>query len=77
VNVIGAPDNSSASRPALNPAAVALADLARLLSAAGGQAVTIEMIEADVADGAPTNGDGTINLVQYASWLVRESARAD
>ena len=75
--MIGAPDNSSASRPALNPAAVALADLARLLSAAGGQAVTIEMIEADVADGAPTNGDGTINLVQYASWLVRESARAD
>jgi hypothetical protein len=76
--VIGAPDDSPASRPTLNPAAVPLVDLARLLSAAGGQAVTIAMLEADVAAGAPTNADGTLNLVHYAAWLVREmSSRAD
>jgi hypothetical protein len=73
-HVIGAPDNIPADRPALNPAAVSLADLARLLSAAGGQAVTVEMLEADVANGAPTNVDGTFNLVGYAAWLVREAA---
>lgn len=64
--------------PKLNPTALTLADAARLLSAAGGQAVTVEMLEADVAAGAPTNADGTLNLVHYAAWLVKEmAARAD
>jgi len=62
------------AKPALNPSALPVADAARLLSAAGGQRVTAEMIQADVDAGAPTNGDGTINLVQYAAWLVREMA---
>jgi len=58
----------------LNPAALSLADAARLLSAVAGQAVTVEMLEADVAAGVPTNADGTLNLVSYAAWLVREIA---
>lgn len=62
----------------LNPTAMPVADAARLLSAAGGQAVTVEMLEADIESGAPTNTDGTLNLVHYAAWLVKEmSARAD
>ena len=62
----------------LNPTAMPVADAARLLSAAGGQAVTVEMLEADIESGAPTNPDGTINLVHYAAWLVKEAAaRAD
>ena len=59
-------------RPGLNPTALPIVDAARLLSAAGGQRVTAEMITADVAVGAPANADGTINLVAYAAWLVRE-----
>jgi hypothetical protein len=35
------------------------------------------MIEADRAAGAPTNAGGTINLVHYAAWLVREMASRD
>ncbi|MBP9032305.1 MAG: hypothetical protein KBG29_00335 [Pseudomonadales bacterium] len=58
----------------LNPTALPVAEAARLLSAVGGQAVTVEMLEADVAAGAPTNADGTLNLVHYAAWLVREMA---
>jgi uncharacterized ferredoxin-like protein len=62
----------------MNPAALSLIDAARLLSAAGGQAVTVEMLEADVAAGAPMNANGTLNLVHYAAWLVREmSSGAD
>ncbi|MEW6198064.1 MAG: hypothetical protein AB1601_05290 [Planctomycetota bacterium] len=62
----------------LNPTALPLADAARLLSAVGGQAVTVEMLQADVATGAPANGDGTLNLMNYAAWLVKEmAARAD
>lgn len=58
----------------LNPTALPVAAAARLLSAVGGQAVTVEMLQADLAAGAPTNADGTLNLVHYAAWLVREMA---
>jgi hypothetical protein len=61
----------------LNPSALTLADAARLLARVGGQAVSVEMLEADIAAGAPTNADGTINLVHYAAWLLKEMGRAD
>ena len=61
----------------LSPTALSLADAARLLSAAFGQAVGVDMLEADVAAGAPTNSDGTLNLVHYGAWLVREASRGD
>jgi len=54
----------------LKPTALSVADVARVLAAAGGQGVTAEMIQADVDAGAPTNADGTINLVHYAAWLA-------
>jgi len=60
--------------PRANPTAMAVADAARLLTAAGGQRISPEMIAADVMAGAPVNADGTINLVQYCAWLVREMA---
>ena len=52
----------AADRP-LNPAAVAVGDLARMLGLA--EAV----VRRHLADGAPTNADGTVNLVHYAAWL--------
>jgi hypothetical protein len=62
---------------ALNPNSLTLADTARLLTWAGGQPVRVESIQADLAAGAPANADGTINLVHYAAWLVREVERGD
>jgi len=63
--------------PRANPAALAVPDAARLLTAAGGHRISAEMIRADIAAGAPTNPDGTINLVHYAAWLAREVAGGD
>ena len=60
-----------ADRPPLNPSALTLADAVRLLAAAG--RVTEAMLRADLAAGAPANPDGTINLVHYAAWLVKEA----
>ena len=40
----------------LNPQALRLEDLARILSASGQRQVTVEMIEADVGEGAPLDG---------------------
>ncbi|MBS0338841.1 MAG: hypothetical protein JSS40_18960 [Proteobacteria bacterium] len=56
----------------LNPAALGVADAARVLSRIGGKPVTEEMLRADIDAGAPTNANSTINLVQYAAWLVKE-----
>jgi hypothetical protein len=58
----------------LSPMALPLDEAARLLSAAGRQAVSIEALRADVAAGAPTNADGTLNLVHYLAWLTKEAA---
>ena len=49
------------------------ADLAEILSAVGPKPVTVEMLQADFDDGAPINDDGTINLVSYLAWLLKET----
>jgi hypothetical protein len=48
--------------------------LAPILSGASGLVVTPEMITADVAAGAPTEADGSINLVRYVAWLLKQLA---
>ncbi len=67
-------DTSAEGRPAaaISPQSLRLADMARVLSASGPKPVTAEMLQADIDDGAPVNGDGTMNLLEYAAWLVRE-----
>lgn len=67
------------AKAALNPGAMSAADMAALLSRAGGRqadAIDESMIRADIERGAPTNDDGTINLLHYAAWLARESTNA-
>ena len=51
--------------------------LAKVLSAAGGRRITEEMIRADIEAGAPVNPDGTVNLIHYTAWLVKEMAGGD
>jgi hypothetical protein len=58
----------------MDSTALTPADVARLLSAAGGAAVPESLLRADLEVGAPANGDGTLNLVHYAAWLVRQEA---
>jgi hypothetical protein len=72
-------ESNAPGRPSgpLNPQALRLEDMARLLSAAGPKAVTMEMLQADIAAGAPSNVDGTMNLVHYVAWLLKEAGRGD
>ena len=67
------PDNNLEDRQAggLNPQALRLEDLARILSASGPRSVTVEMLQVDLDDGAPRNPDGTMNLIHFAAWLVK------
>src|SRR5262245_43412944 len=65
------------AKNSLNPTSLSVPDVARLLTRVGGQSISVQMIEADLASGAPANGDGTLNIVQYAAWLVRGMASGD
>ncbi|MBN2583202.1 MAG: hypothetical protein JXL80_09040 [Planctomycetes bacterium] len=53
------------------------AQAAKILAAAGSRRITEAMVQADIDAGAPTNADGTVNLVHYAAWLAREVAGGD
>lgn len=52
------------------------AQLAALMRRAGAP-VTDAMITADVAAGAPTNPDGTMNLILYVAWLLKRERDGD
>lgn len=59
----GPPDPDRGGRGGLNPAAVPVERLCRLL------ALVPDTVRRHIAEGCPTNPDGTINLVHYAAWL--------
>lgn len=61
----------------LDPTRLSIEQAAKLLSAASRKQLGPELIAADVANGAPTNHDGTLNLVHYAAWLVKEMGRGN
>lgn len=41
----------------------------KLLQTSGCKSFSLDVIEDDIASGAPVNPDGTINLFDYAAWL--------
>ena len=57
-----------------NPAQIAPAHAAELLSKEGNCVITPGMLEEDIKAGAPVNADGTMNLVFYAAWLLKEDS---
>lgn len=59
----------------MTPTALTPEALARLLSAAGGKAVTIDMVQGAVDAGAPVGVGGRINMVEFMAWLERELAQ--
>ena len=56
----------------IDPQALTLEEVARLLSAAGGKKVTAVQIQTDLEAGAPQRPDDRINLVHYVAWLARQ-----
>lgn len=71
-------DRTDTQTPVLKVTAITAKDLALLLSKSGGKTVSADAIRSHVEAGAPANADGTLNLVHYAAWLVRElSGRGD
>ena len=53
------------AEPKLSPLALSTKDAAKALG------MSEDMLKKDIAAGAPTNADGTINIIYYAAWLNR------
>ena len=68
---VDTPPGQAGGSGAVNPAALTIAQLARML------AVPEETIRRHLAAGAPASADGRVNLVHYAAWLNKELARDD
>ena len=52
--------------------------LVNILKQAGSRLISAERLAADFAAGAPKNEDGTINLIEFAAWIVKgDDANAD
>ena len=69
-------DRQRSVKTVLDPQAMTLENAARVLSRIGGKTVTVDVLQADIDAGAPTNADGSLNLVHYTAWLVKEMAGA-
>ena len=61
----------------VDPTRLSIEQAAKLLSAAYRERIDPANIQVDIESGAPTNSDGTINLVNYAAWQSEEMGRAD
>ena len=42
----------------------------------GFRSMTEELLERDIADGAPVNPDGTMNFMHYLAWCIQEERKA-
>jgi len=61
----------------VDPTRLSVEQAAKLLSAAYRERIEPEKIRLDLQNGAPVNVDGTINLVNYASWQAKEMGRGE
>lgn len=52
------------------PDAITVDQLAAAISKSYSEPVTVEDIRAAILSGAPTNRDGTINLLKFVAWLL-------
>lgn len=56
----------------LNPLALSQEDVIKLLNRAGCRIMTMEMLQNDIDTGMPINANGTVNLVKYMAWMIKE-----
>jgi hypothetical protein len=61
----------------VDPTRLSIEQAAKLLSAAFRERIDVTKIQEDIDAGAPTNADGTINLVNYSAWQAKEMGRGE
>jgi len=67
----------SSEKSPIDPNRLSVEQAAKLLSAAAKIRISEEQIAEDLESGAPQNKDGTISLVAYAVWMLKEMSRGE
>ena len=71
------PSLTAAERPAMKITALPVAEAAKAMSAAYGRLVTKEQVREVAERGDLVRPDGTISLLEYAAYIVREMGHGD
>ena len=53
------------------------ADFSQVLRHYGCRTITPEKLDEQIAAGAPVNENGTINIVNYTAWVLKELCHAE
>jgi len=61
----------------IDPAKLTIEQAAKILSSACRERIEAPTLQAGVNDGAPTNADRSINLVNYTAWQAKEMVRGE
>ena len=61
----------------LNVPQMSKTDFIRVLQHYGCRTISPEKLEEHIAAGAPVNANGTINIVNYTAWLLKELCHAE
>lgn len=56
----------------VNPLALPAGDLMRMLRKSGCPRMTDETLQRLVDDGLPLNADGTLNIIEFTAWMLKE-----
>lgn len=59
--------------PENNREHVSKEDFVTAMRRSGSRTMTLERLEADIAAGAPVNTDGTVNILKYIAWIVKDT----
>jgi len=56
----------------LNPLSLSPDTLVKLLQKSGCRQMTEDALQRLIEAGLPLNGDGTISIIEYTAWLLKE-----
>ena len=56
----------------VNPLALPAGDALRMLRRSGCPRMSDETLRRLVEEGLPLNADGTVNIIEYTAWMLRE-----
>jgi len=68
------PEQNDTQQKSLKITALSVAEIAKVLSSASGRQITEEQVSEIVEHGNLVKPDGTVSLIEYTAFLVRELA---
>ena len=52
-------------------------EVVKVLKLSGSRTISLENLERDIAEGAPVNEDGTMDIIAYGAWILKGNRNGD